>query len=209
MTRLLLVRHGETEWNSDAVYRGRADVPLSERGVEQAAALGARLAREGVSRVLSSPLDRAFQTARAIGQACGLQVELCDDLTDIDCGEWQGLNDAMVRERYPDLRRMWLRAPHLVTLPGGESLDDVRGRASRVLDAVEQAGGTIALVSHRVVNKVHICLLLGLDPSRFWEIRVDLAAVTVFDCEKGRRILVAHNDTCHLTREQHPDRGDF
>jgi len=209
MTRLLLIRHGETAWNSDAVYRGRANVPLSRRGRAQAEALGKRLSPEGVSRILTSPLDRARETAEAIGHACNLAAELCEDLTDIDCGEWQGLSDAELKERYPDLRRVWFHAPHTVTLPDGESLDNVRERACRVLREVETEGGTVALVSHRVVNKVLICLLLGLELARFWDIRIDLAAITVFDCVEGRRVLVAHNDTAHLLRTQSPDRGDF
>jgi len=209
MTRLFLVRHGATGLNGDAVYRGRAKVPLSARGLAQARALGARFASEAATKVLSSPLDRALETARAIGDGCRLPVDVCDDLTDIDCGEWEGLSDARVKELYPDLRRMWLRTPHLVSLPGGESLEDVRRRAARVRGAVENAGGSIVLVSHRVVHKVLICLLLGLDLSRFWDIRLDLAGITVFDCGEARRVLVAHNDTCHLAREQHPGRGDL
>ena len=209
MTRLLLVRHGETEWNSEVVYRGRANIRLSQRGRAQAEALGMRLASEGPSRVLASPLHRASETAEAIGRICGAPVSVSQGLNDIDCGDWEGLSDAEVKARYPDLRRAWHEKPHTVTLPGGESLDDVRRRAGRVLKSVENCEAVIALVSHRVVNKVLVCILLGLDLSRFWDIRIDLAAFTTFDCTHGRRILVAHNDTAHLRADLCPDLGDF
>ncbi len=199
-TRLLLVRHGETVWNADAVYRGRSEVPLSETGRWQSELAGQGLAGDGVTALLSSPLVRARETAQAIAEATGVAVEIDHDLTDLDCGEWEGLTDAQVQQRYPDVRRTWLATPHLVRLPGGETLDEVAGRVLPVLDRALSAPGpgTVALVSHRVVLKVAICALLGLDNSHFWDIRVDLTGVTEFECSARRRVLVRHNDTSHL-----------
>jgi phosphoserine phosphatase len=198
MTRLLLVRHGETVWNADAVYRGRADVPLSDTGRVQAELLGRRLAREGITALHSSPLSRARETALAIGRQTGLLPRIESDLTDIDCGEWEGLSDVEVKAQYPEVRRKWLDTPHLVQLPGGESLNDVSVRVARVLAAVSGEPGVIALVSHRVVNKVAICALLGLSNSHFWAIKIDLAGFTEFEVSRKRHVLVRHNDTSHL-----------
>jgi broad specificity phosphatase PhoE len=196
--RLLLIRHGETVWNADTIYRGRADVPLSAKGKDQADLLGRRLAREGIAALYTSPLGRARETALAIGRHAGLTPRVEPELTDIDCGEWEGLNDLEVKERYPDVRQAWLSTPHLVQLPGGESLNDVSARVGRVLAAVSGEQGAIALVSHRVVNKVAICALLGLDNSHFWDIKIDLAGVTEFEVSAKHRVLVRHNDTSHL-----------
>jgi len=209
MTRLLLVRHGETVWNADAVYRGRSEIPLSETGKRQAHLTGRSLAGEGVTALMSSPLVRARETAEAIAEATGVAVEIDNDLTDLDCGEWEGLTDAQVKERYPDVRRVWLATPHLVRLPGGETLDEVSARVVPVLERVLSAPGTVVFVSHRVVHKVAICALLGLDNSHFWDVRLDVAGITEFECSSTRRVLVRHNDTSHLRDGRWQAAADF
>ena len=198
MARLLLVRHGETVRNADNVYRGRSDVPLSPNGLMQAQSLGRRLSSEGITAIYSSPLVRASETAAAIGRMTGVEPVPDEDLTDLDCGEWEGLSDVEVRAQYPEIRAVWLASPHLVRLPEGESLDDVRARVQRVLDRVRCGEGGVVLVSHRVVHKVAVCALLGLGNERFWDIRMDLAALTEFECSHRRCVLVRHNDTAHL-----------
>jgi len=209
MTRLLLVRHGETVWNADAVYRGRSEIPLGETGKRQAHLTGRSLAGEGVTALMSSPLVRARETAEAIAGVTGVAVEIDNDLTDLDCGEWEGLTDAQVKERYPDVRRVWLATPHLVRLPGGETLDEVSARVVPVLERVLSAPGTVVLVSHRVVHKVAICALLGLDNSHFWDVRLDVAGITEFECSSTRRVLVRHNDTSHLRDGRWQAAADF
>jgi len=210
LTRLLLVRHGETQWNSDAVYRGRADIPLSAKGALQAERLASRLAAEGVSCLATSPLSRARDTAAAIARATGVHARPEDGLTDIDCGEWEGLSDIRVKELYPELRQQWHSAPQEVTLPGGESLRDVEERVKVVLDAVTGNDGTLVLVTHRVVLKVAFCRLLGLGNSHFWDVRFDLAGITEFECTPGRAVLVRHNDVSHLREEEEVGAGrDF
>lgn len=198
MTRVLLVRHGETTCGADHVYRGRSNVPLSPRGQRQAECLGSRLSGEGITAIYSSPLVRAIDTASAIGRSSGVTPVLDPNLTDLDCGEWEGLGDDQVRAQYPELRRKWLSSPHLVRLPGGESLDDVSARVRAVLGGIRSREGTVVLVSHRVIIKSAVCLLLGLDNSRFWDVAVDVAGLTEFRCSGERRVLVRHNDTGHL-----------
>jgi broad specificity phosphatase PhoE len=208
-TRLLLARHGETVWNADAVYRGRSEVPLSETGRLQAQLLGRKLAEEGVTALHTSPLMRARETAEAIERHVGVAALVDPDLTDLDCGEWEGLSDREVKERYPDLRRTWLSTPQVVRLPGGESLDEVSARVGRVLAEVLSTPGVVVLVSHRVVHKVAICTLLGLDNSHFWDIRLDVAGVSEFECTARRRMLVRHNDTSHLAAGHELKPADF
>ncbi|MBN1856306.1 MAG: histidine phosphatase family protein [Dehalococcoidia bacterium] len=201
MTRLILVRHGETLWNSELVYRGRSEIDLSARGRLQAECLGVRLAQEDVTAIYTSSLSRARQTADAIGRATGTAVVDEPKLMDLDCGEWEGLSVEEVKRRYPELSRLWQASPHLVRLPGGESLDDVAQRVAPLLDDVLKREGVVVLVSHRVVHKVAICALLGLGNSATWQIQMDTAGVTVFDCAAGRNVLMLHNDTSHLSEE--------
>lgn len=200
-TEIILVRHGQTEWNRIERFRGRADIPLNAVGVEQARAVAKRLAKKpGLVAVYSSPLSRCLQTAKAIAQATGVQVQVADGLIDIDYGDWQGLTPDEVEAREPDLYRQWLEAPQETVIPGGETLDQVRARA---ITALEQAadnhlGQTIVLVSHKVVCKVLVCALLGLDNSRFWHIEQDNGAINVFERHPGKYLVKTVNDTCHL-----------
>jgi broad specificity phosphatase PhoE len=202
MTRIVLVRHGQTAWNWDVRFRGRADLELDEFGLRQAQATGRYVAaRWPVVAVYGSPMRRAMQTAEAIARAHGLTARPLEGLMDIDFGEWQGLSPDEAAQRYPDLYRAWVEAPHTVHVPGGEGLDDVRGRVVAMLDEVvaRHAEEAVALVSHTVVNRVLLCAVLGLGNEHFWRLRQETCAVNVFDAEEdGTFTIVLLNDTCHL-----------
>ena len=199
MAEIILVRHGETEWNVGEIYRGRADVALDEVGIKQAELLGKYLSGLKLDTIYSSPLRRALDTANIMAQYHNVRVQVNNGLIDFDYGEWQGLPDKEVKKLYLALHSEWHTNPHLVKMPGGEGLDDVRKRALAVVnEVVSKYKGSVALVSHRVVNKVLICSLLGLDNSHFWHIRQDVGGITTFDYVDGRFILTKHNDTSYL-----------
>lgn len=211
MVEIILARHGETEWNATEIFRGRADVALNDTGLKQAQLLGEYLSREKIDAVYASPLQRAVKTAEAVAGFHTLDVNIVDNLNDIDCGEWQGLTLREVKEKYEELYQDWLDTPEQVRLPGGESLADVRSRALPFLqDTVMRCGkGKIVLVSHRVVNKVLLCALLGLDNSFFWSFKLDTGGITRFNFEGGKAVLTGHNDTSFLNSLKHPARNDF
>ncbi len=211
MLNIILARHGDTDWNTEGVFRGRADVLLNETGQKQAELLGEYLSDEKIDIIYSSPLQRAVKTAEAIATRRSLEVNIVQNLNDFDFGEWQGLSLRDVSEKYPELYQDWLDTPEQVKIPGGESLEEVRNRAMPFLeDAVMRCGeGTIVLVSHRVVNKVIICSLLGLDNSSFWNFRLDTGAITRFEFEANRVALVSHNDTSYLKSVRSPAPTDF
>ncbi|MBC8477575.1 MAG: histidine phosphatase family protein [Dehalococcoidia bacterium] len=158
----------------------------------------------------SSPLKRSLDTAGAVASHHSLNVSVTQSLVDFNYGTWQGLTHQEVKERYAELYHRWLTAPHLVTMPEGESLDDVAERAGQVVETVVAShDGTVVLVSHRVVNKVLICSLLGLDNSHFWNIRQDVAGMTIFEYANDRFILTRHNDTSHLGQTRNNALSDF
>jgi broad specificity phosphatase PhoE len=200
MVTVILVRHGETEWNRREIFRGRADVELNERGREQAKALGAALDRRSIDVVYSSPLSRAVETAEAITGPHGMSVEIEDAFIDFHYGTWQGLPHDEVRQRYPDMYHDWVERPHTVRMDGGESLRMVRRRAMQALMRVvdRHQDETVVVVAHRVVNKVMLCAVLELDNSHFWRIRQDTCALNVFEWSDGRFLIRLLNDTCHL-----------
>jgi len=201
MTRFILVRHGQTEWNRLERFRGRADVPLNEVGLAQAEATGRRVAAEWrPAAVYSSPLSRAVKTAEAIARRCDLDVQHHPGLVDIDFGAWQGLTLAEARQNWPDEIDAWYNRPHLASIPGGEVLDKLRLRALQTVNelADRHPGETIVLVGHTVINRIILLGILRLGNERFWRLGQDTCAINVFEAEDGDFTLVSMNDTCHL-----------
>lgn len=200
MTRIILVRHGQTEWNREERFRGRVDIDLDETGVRQAQAAAEKIARWDVAAIYSSPLKRAMATAQIIASRLGLPVEPLDGINDMDFGIWQGLSIEEARRRYRELFDLWRYSPQRLEIPDGETLEDVQRRAVATIDdlVARHQNETVALVSHRVVCKVLLCHLLGLDNSHFWQIAQDTTAINLFELWEGWSSLRLLNDTCHL-----------
>ena len=210
-TIVLLVRHGQTEWNRVERFRGRVDVPLNETGLQQAEATGRRVAAEWrPNAVYSSPLSRATRTAEAIGRHTGVAVEIHPGLADIDYGDWHGLTPEEARSRWPELVDLWYIAPQLAHIPGGETLADLRVRAMKTVDELtsRHAGQTIVLVGHTVINRIILLGVLKLGNERFWRIRQEPCAINVFEAEVGDNTLVSLNDTCHLSDGDRSETGE-
>jgi len=210
MAKLILARHGETAWNVEKVFRGRADVSLDEVGIKQADLLGKYLSSWELEAIYSSPAKRALDTANIVARYQKVAVRIAEGLIDFDFGEWQSLPEQEVKRLYPAILDEWHNNPHKVKMPGGESLDDVRERAVELVnDVLSRHQGNVLLVSHRVVIKVLICYLLGLDNSHFWNINQDVGGITIFNYADGRFVLTRHNDTSHLRDLQKSALGDF
>lgn len=202
MTRIVLVRHGETEWNRVERFRGRADVPLNQTGIAQAEATARRIEKSWqITAVYASPLVRAFRTAETIAKRFALDVQVHQGLIDIDYGEWQGRAPEEVRHEQPQLVDAWYRAPQTVRIPGGESLDELRIRCGEALrEVVERhSDRTVALVAHTVVNRVILLIVLGLGNERFWRLRQDPCAINEIEASGEEYTLVSMNDTCHVS----------
>ena len=210
MTKIMLIRHGDTDWNVEEIFRGRADVELNETGIKEAQLLSKYLKEAPIGAVYSSPLKRALKTAEIIVGPHNIDVTPSQELIDFDYGEWQGLSHDAIKDKYKTLYEEWLKEPHLVKIPKGESLDDVSKRTVSLVDRVTaNHEGTVALVSHRVIHKVIICALLGLDNSHFWNIKLDTCGITTFIYQDKRFILEKHNDTSFLKSIDRPALSDF
>jgi len=200
MTRIYLVRHGQTEWNRGLRFRGRADIPLDENGRKQASAIANALRGKGISAIYSSPLRRSVETARPAAAVFHLKIVTLQGLIDINYGEWEGLAYDEVRQRYADLYRAWEERPDSVRFPNGESLDEVKRRSfAAFMEVVEKnSGNSILIIPHRVINKVLLCAILGLSNDHFWSIRQDTGCINVIEYSDSRFVLVSMNDTCHM-----------
>jgi broad specificity phosphatase PhoE len=207
MTRTYLVRHGQTAWNKEEIFRGRTDVPLNETGLREAQLAGEYFREMEIHAIYSSPLLRAWETAQKIAGVQRLEVRSLQGIIDMCFGEWEGQSLKDVQEKDGQRFQQWENEPHLVKIPGGETLDEVRDRAMAVLEETIQShsGKTLLFVSHRVVNKVILCSILGLDNSHFWQIGQESTAINLIQHREGKYVLSLLNEACHLKRLQ-PER---
>jgi broad specificity phosphatase PhoE/ribonuclease HI len=180
-TRLLLLRHGQTELSVQRRYSGRGNPSLTELGRQQADAAARYLAyRGGISAVVSSPLQRCYDTATAAAKALGLDLTVDDDLIETDFGAWEGLTFAAAAERDPELHRQWLRDTSTEP-PGGESFDHVNQRVCRARDRIvgEYEGTTVLVVSHVTPIKMLLRLALDAGPGILYRLHLDLASLSI------------------------------
>jgi phosphoserine phosphatase len=201
MTCIILVRHGQTRWNLVEHIRGQADVPLNETGLAQAEAVSRRVARQwSPTAVYASPLSRAIRTAEVIARPFGLAVQVTSGLLDMNFGQWQGLTVDAVRARWPELGSAWYSVPHMVHVPGGETLADVRARGMATVRELcaTHVDETVVLVGHNAINRVILLGVLGLGNECFWRIGQDPCGINVFEFAHGAFTLEAMNDTGHL-----------
>lgn len=181
--RILLVRHGETDWNKVRRFQGRSDVPLNRTGRDQAHALALALKQEPITAIYSSPLLRALETAQIIKafhtSAPLLQAE---GLAEMDLGDFEGMLAQQWAEEYPDFRKAWLETPLSVTMPGGESLQEVQTRAMDTLERITKRfppESTLLVCSHSFVNRTILCHALNLSLDRFREVRQETSALNI------------------------------
>ncbi len=201
-TRLLLLRHGQTALSRQRRYSGRGNPELTDVGRRQAADAARYLSgKGGISAVVTSPLQRAYDTAAAAAGALGLAVKVDDDLIETDFGEWEGLTFLEASQRQPDLHGRWLRDTSLPA-PGGESFDEVAHRVQRARDRIltEHGGSTVLVVSHVTPIKTLLRLALGAGMSILHRLHLDLASLSIaeFYPDDGASVRLV-NDTSYLT----------
>lgn len=205
--RLLLVRHGETDWNRQGRFQGQMDIPLNATGREQAAAASRFLASEWISRAYTSAMARPRQTAETI-LSChpGVPLTSVKGLVEIGHGLWEGRLEAEIAEGWPQLLADWKRAPHTVQMPGGETLQQVWDRSiqawSRIAAGLEPQE-TALVVAHDAVNKTILCHLLGLSVGDIWTVKQGNGGVSVIDWPAasdgaGMPVVTCLNLTSHL-----------
>jgi broad specificity phosphatase PhoE len=196
-----LLRHGQTPMSVQKRYAGRTDAPLTEVGVQQAAAAAKRLASAGLGVIVASPLLRTVQTAQAVAAVTGAAVVTDDGFRETDFGAWEGLTFAEVRERWPAEISAWLADPE-VAPPGGESFTDVSARVTAALGRVlaARAGQTVLIVSHVSPIKMLVAAALLAPPSALYRMHLDVAALCEIDWyADGPAVLRSFNDTSHLS----------
>ncbi len=199
--KLILIRHGETEWNRNRRIQGcRSDTRLSRKGLEQADRVAAALSKEPIDAIYASTLKRAAETAQIIGEACGLQVHLVNELKEIDAGQLDGLFERELTGQYEAIWKEVRGGNASTPLPGGESLLDLQKRTSWAIDRMieRHTDGTVVVVAHLLSILVIICQALGIGLGQISRLKQDPGAISVLELTTRGNSLLLLNDGCHL-----------
>jgi probable phosphoglycerate mutase len=180
-----LIRHGETEWTLSGQHTGRTDIPLTPVGRRQAKALGRHLAARSFALVLTSPLGRVLETCRLAG--FGSLAQITDDLREWDYGLYEGRTTAAIRAAEPGWS-VWTSP-----IPGGESLDEVGGRARRIIDRALATGGEVALFGHGHILRILAACWIGRPPVDGRLLALDPASISVLGWERESRLIQQWN----------------
>jgi len=200
--KIILVRHGETEWNRLRRFQGRTDIPLNQKGNDQARALALALKDEALTAIYSSPLGRAMETAQHIGSFHPATPVLKEQgLVEMDLGEFEGMDARQWAAEHVDFRKVWERKPATLPMPGGESLRQVQLRAVEALERIAEshgAGSTLLLCAHNFVIATLLCFALGIDLDQFRQLRQDTAALNILHNNGTAFEVETVNDCRHL-----------
>ena len=202
--RILLIRHGETDWNRIRRFQGRSDLPLNQAGRDQAHALALALKDESLMAMYSSPLARAMETARLIKvfhTATPLFEE--EGLIEMDLGDFDGLEAQQWIAQYPDFHKAWLETPESMTMPGGENLQEVQARAIDTLERITllyPSETTLLICSHNFVNLTILCYALKISLTRFRDLRQGTAALNILYKQGERWWVKVVNERSHLQK---------
>lgn len=202
MSRLTfyLIRHGESEGNREGLFRGRKDFSLTPLGVRQAKSLAQALSSVEFDLIVSSPLKRAYETAKIVAQ--GRPVRIMEEFNNINLSVWEGKKKDFIKSHYPEEWRIWITKPEELRLEGAETLFEVQKRAIKGIEKLKneyRQGGVICIVTHRAVLKPMVAGLLNIPKPYFWRLHFDTASYSILEFERERGYtLMKLNITHHL-----------
>lgn len=205
MLRVLLVRHGETDWNQQMRFQGQTDIQLNARGLAQAEAIASRLRHERLQAIYSSDLQRAMQTAQIIARYHDLSPIPDADLRELSYGVWEGMSrEEILASEWAELFEKYRQDSLHYRPPGAEYPEQILERSRRVWQRVLQAheGGTVCLVGHGGSLRALLCVALAAPLESFRRIRLDNASLSAVECFPDGMWISLLNDTCHLTQEK-------
>ena len=193
--RLILIRHGETEWNKKGRFQGHVGVSLNSRGFRQAQSIARTLKPVAPRIIYSSPLTRALQTAQAISIAYSTSIIRLDELKELNLGKLDGLTVDELQAQYPEFHRFWNKDPSRVHMPSGESLQQLQTRAWRAIEGIRKwhSEDIAVVVSHNFTITSIVCRVLGIPLSRFHRLRLNLGSFTTIQLHQRSWRLISFN----------------
>ena len=202
--KLVLVRHGETEWNKLGKFQGREDIALNARGLAQAKETAQAVIEWQHSAVYSSPLKRTMQVAEEISRLSGKPVEQVPGVQELSLGDLEGVTGEEMRSGWPEVYAAWRDDPASVAMPNGESLSQLQERAWNALVELEQShmqDEALILVSHNFAIRSMIGKILGMPLSNFHRMSLNLSSICTVEVDQRGRRLSSYNSTSHLSPE--------
>ena len=200
MMRLILVRHGQTEWNANGRYQGQSNVALSELGRRQAECLAAGFPVQGLDAIYSSDLDRARETAECVGRKFDVPVRPEPAFRELSFGDWEGLTYQEISTRWPEEANKLFTAPDELKIPNGETFQDLQKRALAKIDALckGHTDKNVAVFAHGAINKTILSGLMHIPLHYLWSLRQDNTAVNILRLDDGYVTVELINSTSHL-----------
>lgn len=211
MTKLILVRHGRTLWNSSGKFQGQSDVELSEEGISQAKKLAENFPVAHIDRVYSSNLQRAYVTGEIIANKFNVPIIKDERLREVCFGSWEGLTYDEIHEKWPKEIETMFSTPDVLTMPNGESFAQVQKRGVEVLlDIVHKhPDETIVITAHGGILRTLLAYALHMPLRYIWTLRQDNTAVNIVAFYGDKINVELLNSTAHLSLTQLPKLGRF
>lgn len=212
-TKIILVRHGETDWNIQKKFQGSSDIPLNERGRRQAGYAAEALKGEQIDAAYSSPLMRAMETGKIILGDRDIPLVPCEGLREICVGEWEGLTVDEINLRYPGKYELWRKHPSQIKFNDlqGETFEQVQYRAIRTFQRIAAAnyGRTILITSHMVCLDMILLYLAGYEIDELWQHPIANAALNIVECgEDGIWNITAWSDESHIPEAERYEKNE-
>lgn len=200
MTKIFLIRHGQSEWNSLNKIQGQKDTILTDLGKKQALFLGNRLIDEKIDVIYTSDLTRAYNTAEIISNKINKPLVVNETIREINFGLWEGLTIEEIKNLYKDEYSTWIKEPEKLNIQGFENLISLQKRAINAVNEIilENLGKNIAIVSHGAILKTMILGLLGIDISHYKNISLSNVSLSIIECREFNNVLILFNDISHL-----------
>jgi len=202
LTKIVLIRHGQTTWNALGKYQGQSDIELSEMGIEQAERLAQNFPLAKIDAIYSSDLKRAHKTAQCIASQFKLPVQTKTALREVDFGDWEGLTYDQINSKWGGMMQHFFANPDTDQIPGGESFAQLQQRATQAVLAIcqDHPDQTVVIAAHGAVNRTIIAEALHMPLRYIWSIRQDNTAVNILTYNGSERSIELMNSTEHLKK---------
>ena len=211
MTKLILIRHGRTLWNSSGKFQGQSDIELSQEGISQAEKLAENFPVTHIDRVYSSNLKRAYITGEIIAKKFNVPIIKDKRLCEVSFGSWEGLTYDEIHEKWPNEIETMFSTPDVLTMPEGESFAQVQKRVvEALLDIVNKhPDETIAITAHGGILRTLLAYALHMPLRYIWTLRQDNTAVNIVTFYGDKINVELLNSTAHLSLTKLPKLGRF
>jgi len=180
LTKLYLLRHGETDWNQKSIFQGQTDIDLNQSGQNDARKAVEIFKDLKLNQIYSSDLKRAQNTAIMISEDKNMEIKVDKQLREISFGDWEGLKFKEIKDQFPKMIVDWQKDPLHYSPPAGENLIDFKKRIVNFFKKMIQKnkGDKILVVTHGGVIKVYLTAILSIDPKNFWQFQIDNGSLT-------------------------------